>query len=185
MSWQLPDEARISIIKDDQHLDTLDLESSVLCAIDAEWPPEQTYSQSPPSATLIQLAFWSPLTGITVVLLDLLALSPSALHAFLRPLFRRPTLLKVGYAIKADMLAIARALGPHGSSCLVMTPALDFAYLDWAVEKRQSGVSGLSSLIHTVLGKPLDKTLQCSAWGQRPLSEKQIRYAATDACCLL
>jgi uncharacterized protein with PIN domain len=31
----------------------------------------------------------------------------------------------------------------------------------------------------------LDKSQQCSDWGSRPLSEEQILYASTDACCLL
>ncbi len=44
---------------------------------------------------------------------------------------------------------------------------------------------GLSALCDAQLGLPLDKQLQCSAWGKRPLSSDQLRYAAADAACLL
>jgi hypothetical protein len=36
-----------------------------------------------------------------------------------------------------------------------------------------------------VLGVPLDKSVQCSAWHKRPLSDEQLVYAATDAAVLL
>ena len=35
------------------------------------------------------------------------------------------------------------------------------------------------------LGTALDKREQCSAWGRRPLSAAQVRYAALDAAVLL
>ncbi len=35
------------------------------------------------------------------------------------------------------------------------------------------------------LGLSLDKSLQCSSWGSRPLSSKQLQYAALDAAVLL
>eukprot|EP00899_Mesostigma_viride_P008704 jgi/Mesvir1/17835/Mv12925-RA.1 len=44
---------------------------------------------------------------------------------------------------------------------------------------------GLARVYHAVLGVPLDKTQQASDWGARPLSPAQLRYAATDAWCLL
>lgn len=36
-----------------------------------------------------------------------------------------------------------------------------------------------------VLGTPLDKSEQCSAWHKRPLTDAQLAYAATDAAVLL
>jgi len=45
--------------------------------------------------------------------------------------------------------------------------------------------SGLSGLVMTLLGKPLDKRPQCSDWNRRPLRENQLVYAALDAFCLL
>ena len=49
---------------------------------------------------------------------------------------------------------------------------------------KQSG-GGLSTLAMTVLGLPLNKTMQLSDWEERPLSDSQIAYAACDAYVLL
>ena len=34
---------------------------------------------------------------------------------------------------------------------------------------------GLAGLVQSELGQELDKTLQCSAWGARPLSHEQVQ----------
>jgi hypothetical protein len=50
---------------------------------------------------------------------------------------------------------------------------------------RIGGHLGLSDAVEEWLGRPLDKTEQCSAWCSRPLSPEQISYAALDALVLL
>lgn len=37
------------------------------------------------------------------------------------------------------------------------------------------------AIVRPLAGKPLDKSEQCSDWGNRPLSGRQKRYAALDA----
>lgn len=49
---------------------------------------------------------------------------------------------------------------------------------------------GLSALVEAQLCVPLDKDLQCSSWGSRPLSQAQVGQLASSpvfmhACCLL
>lgn len=42
-----------------------------------------------------------------------------------------------------------------------------------------------AGMVASVLGKPLNKAQQCSAWHVRPLSPEQMLYAANDAAVLL
>ncbi|CAB3405515.1 unnamed protein product [Caenorhabditis bovis] len=44
---------------------------------------------------------------------------------------------------------------------------------------------GLSFICEKLLGRPLDKTEQCSVWDRRPLRNLQLRYAAMDAYSML
>lgn len=94
------------------------LDAAICCAIDAEWPPEETMAEqaqrgSPPHATLVQLALWLPpgmgstaaasangssgATGANgsnfggsccVLLLDMLRLPQAAAKATLQAVFR-------------------------------------------------------------------------------------------------
>lgn len=43
---------------------------------------------------------------------------------------------------------------------------------------------GLADTVSQVLGFQLDKSMQCSSWSDRPLSEAQLQYAAKDAIVL-
>uniref|UniRef100_A0A1I7TFQ9 3'-5' exonuclease domain-containing protein n=1 Tax=Caenorhabditis tropicalis TaxID=1561998 RepID=A0A1I7TFQ9_9PELO len=51
--------------------------------------------------------------------------------------------------------------------------------------KQQFLNKGLSFMCEKLLGRPLDKTEQCSVWDRRPLRCLQLRYAAMDAYCML
>jgi len=50
---------------------------------------------------------------------------------------------------------------------------------------RRKHAVGLSALSAAVLGKPLDKSTRMSDWSQRPLTERQVAYAALDAWVLV
>ena len=49
----------------------------------------------------------------------------------------------------------------------------------------QDAGRGLSGIVEAQLGISLDKSLQCSSWGTRPLSPEQLKYASLDAAVLL
>lgn len=217
--WELP--ASVPTIYVDTQ-DTLQQLSEVLgvalcCAIDAEWPPEETTQEGrsggPPHATLVQLALVlvpgtalpaaartaasggasaRSSTSCCVLLLDLLRLPQAAVKQALQALFRSRGCLKLGWGLVHDLRAIAAALGGEGGSCIaVVDPACDLGSMHRFLRHRGArGVHkavdlGLSGLVEAQLGRPLDKQLQCSAWGERPLSAEQRRYAAADAACLL
>ena len=40
---------------------------------------------------------------------------------------------------------------------------------------------GLSTMAACILGRPVNKAMQTSAWRRRPLSSAQLQYAALDA----
>ncbi|GAB4821276.1 hypothetical protein N2152v2_008322 [Parachlorella kessleri] len=165
-------------------------EAALVCALDVEWPPD-THREHP-SATLVQLALWSPQHGMHVLLLDMITLPRPAAKRFLQALFRNRQTLKVGYSLVMDLRAIASALGGEGGSCVaVVEPALDVGTVHrFLVKHRAPGVRraaapGLSGIVESLLGAPLDKQQQCSAWGQRPLAAEQLDYAVADAACLV
>lgn len=126
------------------------------------------------------------------MLLDLLSLPPPAVKDFLQGLLRNAKVLKVGYGLVHDLWAIAAALGDEGLGCVaVVEPQLDVGTLHRQLHKaRVAGIAkvvgkGLSALTQAQLSMPLDKSLQCSTWGLRPLTQPQVEYAALDALCLL
>jgi len=97
--------------------------------------------------------------------------------------------LKLGFGLVQDLKAVAEALG-GGNAVSVTQPYVDVGTVSRHL--RLSGLSddevgqgGLAGLVRGHLGRYLDKQEQCSAWGQRPLSESQINYAAMDAQVLL
>lgn len=42
-------------------------------------------------------------------------------------------------------------------------------------------LEGLARLCERILGRPLDKSLQCAPWGERPLTAGMLEYAALDS----
>jgi ribonuclease D len=51
--------------------------------------------------------------------------------------------------------------------------------------KRIDGGHGLAAVCERELGRTVDKTEQTSDWTRRPLSERQVAYAALDGEVLL
>ena len=54
------------------------------------------------------------------------------------------------------------------------------AWMAAPMEGRESAL-GLSAMAACILGRPVNKAMQTSAWAQRPLSSLQLKYAALDA----
>jgi len=136
-------------------------------ALDAEW-------KDPRPLSLVQLAVRHH-SKVEIMFLDMLEQHTPELVEWVR-----------------NLLSRARTL-------LVFSPSQDFARLRMVgilegeirhvdLQRMYSSIKwkkiGLASLARTHLGEELDKKMQRSNWDQRPLSLRQIAYAARDASVL-
>lgn len=134
-----------------------------ILGFDTETRPAFKKGESYPPA-LVQLA-----TATEVVLFRI---SKVKTLAPLIPLLESPDAVKAGVAIRDDVkeLQAMEAFSPNGMAEITdLTVPLGY-------ENR-----GLRPLAGLLLGGRISKAAQVSNWARQELSEKQIRYAATDA----
>lgn len=88
------------------------------------------------------------------------------------PIFENPEILKVGVAVKEDVLHLKKR-----------APFDDAGFVDASVYTRKAKIenTGLRALCAYFLGGRISKNAQVSNWAAKTLSEQQIVYAATDA----
>ncbi|XP_075885074.1 exonuclease mut-7 homolog [Nelusetta ayraudi] len=174
------------------------LQDGSVVGVDMEWQPTFGCTSSQQVA-LIQLA-----VSDRVFLLDLqadgLSQHPDTV-AFVRSLFSHPDVLKLGYGMSGDLKCVSATWPQFSEEPLAARGMLDLANLHQKIQQSKvlrtrdrprevlvgedSSEKGLSLLVLQVLGRPLDKREQLSNWNKRPLRPSQVRYAVTDAYCLL
>ncbi|ETV94644.1 hypothetical protein, variant 1 [Aphanomyces invadans] len=149
--------------------------------VDVEWKPVFSKTDQP-LASVLQLA-----VGHQVFIVDLIALEEaSAAFEMLDRVLQHPDVIKVGFGFSHDLQVLRQTFPDKGrcfhyvSSFIELTQILHNLY-----PTTHLGRAGLSSATQFVLGACLDKEQQLSDWTARPLSTAQLRYAATDAWCLL
>nr|XP_057912344.1 exonuclease mut-7 homolog isoform X2 [Doryrhamphus excisus] len=191
---------QVPITKDKvQHVDTLEalqgcrnalLREGAVVGVDMEWQANFGCVVTQHVA-LIQLA-----TFDTVFLLDLCAQGfcqhPDTI-SFIRSFFSARNVLKLGYGMAGDLKCLRSTWPQFVDEPLKMEGMLDLLNIHLKIQHGKANChwertlqrKGLSLLVLQVLGKPLDKTEQMSNWEKRPLRVSQIRYAVTDAYCLL
>jgi ribonuclease D len=153
------------LVEDAASLDSLctQIAGEAYYALDTEFHTERTYY---PKLALIQLA-WAD----KVALVDPLAVDP-------RPLARifAGSGIAVAHAAEQDIDVLETACG--------VVPATVF---DTQIVAGFLGLStpSLSRLVDQVLGISLPKADQLSDWMHRPISDRQITYAAGDVAHLL
>lgn len=87
-------------------------------------------------------------------------------------LLRSPDIIKTGVAVHDDMRFLA------GMSSFTPRGVVDLGEMARRNNVENRGLRGLAAAF---LGLRISKSEQCSNWGRRELSPRQIRYAATDA----
>ncbi len=102
----------------------------------------------------------------------LIRLNHTGVTADLRDLMSSPKITKVGIALRDDLkdLQELSSFDPAG-----------FVELNQLVKQIGIESNGLRKLAAIILGIRISKSAQTSNWENEVLSEKQIRYAATDA----
>ena len=143
-------------------------------------------------------------------LFDLLELeNVPEMQNLLRDILRDPSVLKLGFDVSGDIKVLRKTWQKFDEIKGVIDLKKVFADFDdktvaglryrdprsgmgstVATERELPGarirrLMGLSKITELVLGKPLDKAVQVSNWEQRPLTARQVAYAALDAYVLV
>ena len=95
----------------------------------------------------------------------------------LRTLFKSPSTVKVMHSCSEDMDVFSCLLGCYPRPLMDTQIAASIIGMDFSMSYQR--------LVEAILDKQLDKAETRSDWLQRPLSEKQLTYAADDVLWLL
>jgi hypothetical protein len=142
---------------------------------DAEWDEETQ------GAALLQLA-----SAETVLLIDILALSSTeegvnALRQTVGKLLDNPEWTLIGFACRQDLSRLRASPCVQEQHWMSMTNAVVDMQPLIGIAEPSLRTTGLSRACEHFLGKPLDKSEQCSMWSSRPLTDRQRSYASLDA----
>jgi hypothetical protein len=105
-----------------------------------------------------------------------------ALDTILFKIFQSDDIIKVGLGPTQDFKRLAWSY-PWMPSMLEYKAVIDIQTLAKRAFPSVSSkdLEGLSKLSIKLLGKSVDKSMQCSDWSVRPLSKEQLDYASIDA----
>jgi len=169
-----------------------------LVGIDCEWRPNFLLNDryDPQPVLLLQVSLHSMkqvfLFDLQTLLRPLLAPSEptndleTAVSEALGDLWSSGQLIKVGFQVMHDLRRLAASY-PHVPAFQTVHAVLEAKRVGKKImhmtKQRNSRVasSSLSRLVERCIGKTLNKDQQCSDWSVRPLSPKQVEYAALDA----
>ena len=127
----------------------------------------ETCWNSPENRSRISLIQFAPPAG-AVIIIDALAVDPE----ILRLLVESPETIKVAHNARFDEMVLAGA----GMQPAALVDTLSLARMALFLPSYS-----LAAVAAELFGIALDKSLQKSNWGRRPLTRAQIEYAAVDA----
>jgi hypothetical protein len=159
-----------------------------LIGIDTENRPNRRRGQCNP-VSILQLAFRTVTGYEHVLIIDLLALQKHPTKAMkcndlLLPLFSNASIFKLGQGLIGDfkMLTKSYPLMTAFHTCNGILDTSGFMKRLFPELKREYSLKFLTNFF---LHFDLDKSQQMSDWARRPLTVKQVHYAACDALVLL
>ncbi len=114
--------------------------------------------------SLVQLASSSE---VYIFHLEWLSLQPLLIDILVAP-----SIIKTGVAVQDDLKGLAK-----------ITPFVPCNFIDLSTVGKKHGIGnlGLRGLAAQFMNVRISKSEQCSNWAHKELTEKQVRYAATDA----
>ena len=149
---------------------------------DVEWGDDSK------GAALLQIATTEKVALVDIPALSMTQNGTDALELTVGKLFESPNTLIVGFSCRQDMARLQSSPCARSRHWLGKTQGV----VDVQKMIEKEGVPslrglGLSKACEHFLGKPLDKSEQCSFWSARPLTKEQRVYAALDAwtCAVL
>ncbi|KAG0454038.1 hypothetical protein HPP92_025342, partial [Vanilla planifolia] len=187
---------------------------SSVVGLDAEWKPFGSRRSvdgsagnggepSFPTVTLLQIACrfsrgdaFSLFGGggnPIIFLVDLLSVRLGALWELLREMFVSPSVLKLGFRFKQDLVYLSSTFASQGfhSGFDRVEPFIDITSMYYYFKYKNTGknlreeTKSLATICREILGICLSKEFQRSDWSYRPLTEGQISYAVADVHYLL
>jgi len=142
-------------------------------------------SKSKPTAALLQLASRNDIFLIDMATLSESSLGREALFTSLGSFFDDVNVIKLGFGASNDLSVLARATLPYQLFCTGSPRNLVDLQVEGPKIFPQLKDRGLKEYSLEFLGKPVDKSEQCSNWSIRPLRQSQMEYAAIDAWVLV
>ena len=146
-----------------------EVQGAGIFALDLEFVTEGFYS---PKLALVQIA-WGEINQPNIALIDPIQVDVTGLMALVEDVH----ICTVIHASQADLQILGDQFGVRASNFIDTQIAAAFAGFTDQV--------GYSNLVDQITGVLLNKASQFSDWMQRPLSEKQLLYAANDVEYLL
>jgi ribonuclease D len=146
-----------------------EVRESGIFALDLEFVTEGFYS---PKLALVQIA-WGQITKPQIALIDPLQVDVTEIVT----LVANANICTVIHASQADLQILGDQFGVRAKNLIDTQIAAAFAGFQDQV--------GYGNLVEQITGVLLNKASQFSDWTRRPLSEKQLLYAANDVEYLL
>ena len=151
--------------------------SASVYGFDVEWGDENSSG-----ASLLQIASTRKAILIDIPLLSNSVEGVDALEQTVGQLFVSKQHLVIGFSCRQDIVRLGNSYDPKKTKKWFLgSSAVRDVNTDIAKHENTLKELGLSRCCEFYMGKPLDKSEQCSAWDKRPLTRNQRAYAALDA----